>query len=84
MSKIDEICKCLGAKFSSDGKIQSDIKELFIYRASVPTEFLTGVYEPALCIVFKGSKLALSASRYAYPRRCEDQRLPVSSHKDQL
>lgn len=58
MSKIDEICKYLDAKFSSDGKIQSDIKELFVYRASVPTEFLTGVYEPALCMVFKGSKLA--------------------------
>ena len=38
--------------------MQSDIKELFIYRASVPTEFLSGVYEPALCMVFKGSKLA--------------------------
>ena len=50
MNKIDEICKYLDAKFSSDGKIQSDIKELFIYRASVPTEFLTGVYEPALCM----------------------------------
>ena len=44
MSKIDEICKYLGAKFSSDGKIQSDIKELFVYRASVPTEFLSGVF----------------------------------------
>ena len=30
MSKIDEICKYLDAKFSSDGKIQSDINELFV------------------------------------------------------
>ena len=58
MSTKNEICKYLDAKFSTDGKMQSDIKELFIYRASVPTEFLSGVYEPALCMVFKGSKLA--------------------------
>lgn len=58
MSNIDKIREYLDAKFSTDGKIESDIKELFIYRASVPTEFLSGVYEPALCMVFKGSKLA--------------------------
>lgn len=44
MSKADEIREYLDAKFSADGKKQSDIKELFIYRISVPTEFLSGVF----------------------------------------
>jgi|GEM_PF-5570765 hypothetical protein len=44
MNKTDEIREYLDAKFSADGKMQSDTKELFIYRASVPTEFLSGVF----------------------------------------
>ena len=44
MSRIDEICKYLDAKFIANGKIQGDIKELFIYRASAPPKFLNGVF----------------------------------------
>ncbi|WP_298945293.1 hypothetical protein [uncultured Campylobacter sp.] len=44
MSKTDEIREYLDAKFSADGKMQSDTKELFIYRVNVSTWFLNGVF----------------------------------------
>lgn len=44
MSKTDEIREYLDAKFSADGKIQSDTKELFIYQVNVSTWLLNGVF----------------------------------------
>ena len=44
MSRIYEICKYLDAKFIANGKIQGDIKELFIYRASAPPKFFKKLF----------------------------------------
>lgn len=58
--KLDEICQ-------GEGYFQTDIEALNFYREVNPTEFLSTVYEPSLCVILQGAKaVGLDEELYEY------------------
>lgn len=53
---MKEAIKFLEEKFPNDGKFDTKISSLRVFRSSKTTVFTVGVYKPSLCVILKGEK----------------------------